>query len=64
MFVGQRLTMLASKERYTDLEALSPFIENGQITPVIDRAYTLAEVPDAVTRLEAGQVPGNIAVTI
>jgi NADPH:quinone reductase-like Zn-dependent oxidoreductase len=64
LFVGQRLTMLASKERHTDLEALSPLLENGQVTPVIDRTYTLAEVPDAMAHLEAGHARGKIAITI
>jgi len=64
MFVSQRLTMLASKERYTDLEALRPLLEDGQVVPVIDRAYSLAEVPDAMRHLEAGQARGKIAITI
>ncbi len=33
LLVGQKLTMLASKERHTDLEALTPLLENGQVTP-------------------------------
>jgi NADPH:quinone reductase-like Zn-dependent oxidoreductase len=64
LFVRQRLTMLVSKERYTDLEVLSPLIENGQITPVIDKTYSLAEVPDAMGHLEAGHARGKIAITI
>ena len=64
LFVGQRLTMLASKERHTDLEALTPLLENGQVTPVIDRTYPLAEVPAAMGHLEAGQARGKIAITI
>jgi NADPH:quinone reductase-like Zn-dependent oxidoreductase len=64
LFVGQRLTMLASKERYTDLEVLVPFLESGQVTPVIDRTYILAEVPDAMGHLEAGNARGKIAITI
>jgi NADPH:quinone reductase-like Zn-dependent oxidoreductase len=64
MFVRQRLTMLASKEHHTYLEALRPFIEAGQITPAIDKTYPLAEVPAAMRDLEAGHVRGKIAVTI
>jgi NADPH:quinone reductase-like Zn-dependent oxidoreductase len=64
MFVGQRLTMLASKERYTDLEALIPFLESGRVTPVIDGTYALAEVPAAMDHLEAGHARGKIAITI
>jgi NADPH:quinone reductase-like Zn-dependent oxidoreductase len=63
-FVRQRLTMLASKEHHTHVEAVSPFIEAGQVTPVIDRTYPLAEVPDAMRHLEAGQARGKIAVTV
>ena len=64
MFVSQRLTMLASKERHTDLETLSPLLENGQVRPVIDRTYSLAEVPAAMTHLEAGLARGKIAITV
>jgi len=63
-FVGQRLTMLASKERHTDLEALSPYLENGQVVPFIDKVYSLAEVPAAMAHLEAGQARGKIVITI
>lgn len=64
MFVGQRLTMLASKERHTDLEVLRPFLENGQVAPVVDRTYSLAEVPDAMRHLEAGLAKGKIAIAV
>jgi NADPH:quinone reductase-like Zn-dependent oxidoreductase len=64
LFVGQRLTMLASKERAADLEALRPFIESGQVTPIVDRIYALAEVPDAIRHLEAGQARGKTAISI
>ncbi len=64
LFVGQRLTMLASKERSTDLETLRPLLESGQVTPVIDGTYTLSEVPEAMGHLEAGQARGKIAITI
>lgn len=57
-FVGRRLTMLASKERYTDLEALTPWLESRQVTPVMDRTYTLAEIPDAMGHLEGGRARG------
>ena len=63
-FVSQRLTMLASKERYTDLEALRPFIEAGQVAPIIGRSYPMAEVPDAMRHLEAGDARGKIAISI
>ncbi|HXV70017.1 MAG TPA: NAD(P)-dependent alcohol dehydrogenase [Acidimicrobiia bacterium] len=64
MFVSQRLTMLASKERHKDLEMLRPFLESRQVIPVIDRIYTLAEVPDAMRHLAAGLTRGKIAIAV
>lgn len=64
LFVRQRLTILASKERASDLERLTPLFEARQVTPSIDRTYTLEQVPDAMRHLEAGDVRGKIAVTI
>ncbi len=63
-FVGQRLTMLASKERASDQERLIPLIEAGQVTPRIDRTYPLDQVPEAMRHLEAGLVRGKVAITI
>jgi NADPH:quinone reductase-like Zn-dependent oxidoreductase len=63
-FVGQRLTFFVSKHRQADLETLGRFIEAGQVTPMVDRTYPLAEVPDAIRHLEAGQARGKIAITI
>jgi NADPH:quinone reductase-like Zn-dependent oxidoreductase len=64
LLVGQRLTMLASKEHYTHVEAVSRFIEAGRVAPIIDRTYPLEEVPDAMRLLESGRVRGKIAITI
>ncbi|MGH2808257.1 MAG: NAD(P)-dependent alcohol dehydrogenase [Actinomycetota bacterium] len=63
-FVSQRLTMLASVERGSDVEIMGEFIEAGRVTPSIDRVYPLAEVPDAMRHLMAGEVRGKIAITI
>jgi NADPH:quinone reductase-like Zn-dependent oxidoreductase len=43
---------------------VSRFIEAGQVTPIVDRTYALAEVPDAMRHLEAGHVRGKIVITI
>ncbi len=64
LFVRQRLTMFISKENHADLEVLSQFIGAGDVTPVVDKAYPLAEVPDAMRHLEAGHARGKIAITI
>jgi NADPH:quinone reductase-like Zn-dependent oxidoreductase len=63
-FVGQRLTMVTANENGRDLERLTAFIEAGQVTPHVDRAYPLDEVPEAMARLVAGDVRGKVAISI
>lgn len=64
LFTAERLAMLASKERASDLERLTPLIEAGRVTPCIDRTYPLEEVRDAMRLLEAGRVRGKLAITV
>jgi NADPH:quinone reductase-like Zn-dependent oxidoreductase len=59
-----RITALVSEERAGDLERLSPFLEAGTVTPSVDRTYPLAEAPEAMRRLEAGQARGKVAITV
>lgn len=63
-FVSQRLGAFVSSENHEDLLVLKEMIESGKITPVIDRTYPLAEVPEAVRYLEEGHARGKIAVTV
>lgn len=63
-FVRQRLTMLASKERSSDQERLTTFIEAGKVSPSIDRTYPLERVAEAMRHLEAGDVRGKVVITL
>ncbi|MGJ9404800.1 NAD(P)-dependent alcohol dehydrogenase [Nesterenkonia aurantiaca] len=63
-FVRQRLTMLASKERGSDLERLAEHFKSGTVTPRVDRTFPLAQVPEAMRHLEAGDVRGKIVITV
>ena len=51
LFVSQSMRALLPKERSEDLIALKELIEAGKLTPVIDRTYPLAEVPEAIKYL-------------
>jgi NADPH:quinone reductase-like Zn-dependent oxidoreductase len=62
--VGQKLVSFINKENHHYLVVLKDLIESGKVTPVIDRTYPLAEVPDAIRRLLAGKARGKIAITI
>ncbi|WP_274564664.1 NAD(P)-dependent alcohol dehydrogenase [Streptomyces spiramyceticus] len=64
-FIGQRLRGLAAMDLpHTDLEHLTELIEAGSVTPVIDRTYPLADVPEAVDYLMEGHVRGKIVVSV
>jgi NADPH:quinone reductase-like Zn-dependent oxidoreductase len=64
-FGGQRLRMLASKERPEDLQTLRELLEAGQVTPVIDRTFPLPEVPEAFRQLVEGRGRGGkLVITI
>jgi NADPH:quinone reductase-like Zn-dependent oxidoreductase len=63
-FISQRLTMFVSKETHIDLERLTEFIECGGLTPAVDSIVPLADAPDAMRRLEAGEVRGKIVISV
>ena len=47
-FVGQRLVTFVAKTTTQRLADLKDLIESGEVTPVIDKTYSLAEAPEAV----------------
>ncbi len=63
-FLRQRLTMVTAKQRSSDLERLAKLIEAGTVTPTVDRTYPLAQTPDAMRYLQAGNAQGKVAITI
>lgn len=64
LFVTQTLRPLVSKERSEDLEVLKELIEDGKVTPVIDRTYPLREAPEAIRYLAEGHAQGKVVVTL
>ncbi|MDH5314161.1 MAG: NAD(P)-dependent alcohol dehydrogenase [Actinomycetota bacterium] len=64
MFVPQRLTMLASKERGEDFDVLRELIEAGDVTPALDRTFPLIEAPDAISYVADGRARGKVAITV
>ncbi|WP_433192587.1 NAD(P)-dependent alcohol dehydrogenase [Nocardia sp. CA-107356] len=63
--ISQRVAM-AEVTRCTrnkeNLMALTELIEDGMITPVIDRTYPFAEIPSAVRYQEEGHATGKVVV--
>jgi NADPH:quinone reductase-like Zn-dependent oxidoreductase len=63
-FVGQRLGTFIASDNTADLDALRALIEDGAVTPVVDRVCSLAEIPEAMRDLEAGRVRGKVVAAI
>lgn len=63
-FVSQKLGSFVASENAADLTVLAGLIEIGQVAPAIDRTYTLAEVPAAITHLVEGAASGKTVITI
>jgi D-arabinose 1-dehydrogenase-like Zn-dependent alcohol dehydrogenase len=47
-----------------DLIILSDLMTTGKVTPVIDRSYSLGEVPEAVRYLEQGHARAKLVITL
>ena len=63
-FVSQKLVSFVVKPNTEDLQFLKGLIEPGNVTPVIDRTYSLSEVPEALGYLEGGRARGKVVITV
>jgi NADPH:quinone reductase-like Zn-dependent oxidoreductase len=63
-FVGQNMRTFLSSENHEDMSVLAELVESGKLTPVIDRTYPLAEVPEAMRYLEEGHIRGKVVITV
>ncbi len=64
LFVSQTMAPYLSKGSKEDLAVLKELIETKKVTPVIDRCYTLSEVPEAIRYLEEGHARGKVVITL
>jgi NADPH:quinone reductase-like Zn-dependent oxidoreductase len=64
-FVKQRLgSFWVAITNTADLDTLRTMIEDGAITPALDRICPLSDIPTAIGALEAGTVRGKVVATI
>ena len=61
-FVSPNMVSLLARLKQEDLETLADLMRSGQLTPVIDRTYSLAEVPEAIRYSETGRARGKIII--
>jgi NADPH:quinone reductase-like Zn-dependent oxidoreductase len=63
-FVSQQLRGLVSKETSADLQVLGEYVQAGKLIPIIDRAYSLSEVPKAIQYVEDGHARGKVVISL
>jgi len=63
-FVDQEFGMIIAALRQGDLVFLGELMQAGEVTPVIDRSYRLAEVPEAIQYSEQGHARGKIIIDL
>jgi NADPH:quinone reductase-like Zn-dependent oxidoreductase len=63
-FVSQKFVTVMSRRSKEDLTVMREIIEAGKVTPVIDRRYSLSEVPEAIRYLEEGHARGKVVITL
>jgi NADPH:quinone reductase-like Zn-dependent oxidoreductase len=63
-FVGQQLKALMCSENQADLIVLTDMIQAGQVKPVIDRTFPLAEAASAIRYMEEGCARGKVVITV
>jgi NADPH:quinone reductase-like Zn-dependent oxidoreductase len=63
-FVRERLAVFVTKENGADLATLAGMIAAGQVRPVIDRTYPLADAAAALRYLEAGHARGKVVIAV
>jgi NADPH:quinone reductase-like Zn-dependent oxidoreductase len=60
----QRLRPNVSAENQQNLLVLKELIEDGAVTPVVDRTYPLSDAAEALAYVGAGHARGKVVVTI
>jgi NADPH:quinone reductase-like Zn-dependent oxidoreductase len=63
-FVSQRFAPFLAELNPKDLSLLAGLIQQGKLKPVIDRRYPLAQLPEAMSYLEAGHARGKIVIDV
>ncbi len=62
--VSQKFVTFIAKLNKKDLTIMRELMATGKVTPVIDRRYSLSEVPEAMRYLETRHARGKVVITL
>lgn len=63
-FSNRKFLMFMAKSDLEDLVVMRDLMAGGEVRPVIDKRYTLSQVPDAVRYAEQGHARGKVVITV
>jgi len=63
-FVSQKLVTFLARPSKEDLSIMHDLMKAGKVTPVIDKRYSLSEVPEAIRFVEEGHARGKVVITL
>lgn len=61
---SRKIKLLGHKTNRKDLNILKGLFESGQVKPVIDKCYPLAQTPEAFRHFAQGRFKGKIVITM
>jgi NADPH:quinone reductase-like Zn-dependent oxidoreductase len=62
--VSQKFVPFLADLNQGDLSVLAGLMQSGKLTPLIDRTYSLAQLPAAMGYVEEGHARGKVAITV
>jgi NADPH:quinone reductase-like Zn-dependent oxidoreductase len=63
-FVSQKLVTFLARPNKEDLTIMRDLMATGKVTPVIEKRYSLREVPEAIRYLREGHARGKVVITL
>jgi len=61
---GREVVSFMANVNQADLVFIKELLEAGEVTPVIDRKYSLGETPEAIRYVEKGHARGKVVISV
>ena len=61
---GKKIGVLMVPQNRNDLSAITKLCVSGQVTPIIDRQYSLDEAPEALRYVSEGHARGKVVISL
>lgn len=58
------MSFLLAKSNLQDLTTIRALLEEGKIKPVIEKTFTLDQLPEAFTHFSQGRAAGKIVINV